>query len=209
LAQAHHDAKMPTAIDTEWFVDRLEQRQLSQRGLARLMGIDPAAVSLMFRGKRRITLEEAAQLAVLLDVSTTEVLQRAGLPTHGERTVKVAGFITKDYEVMLQAEGAHDMVEAPSNVPQDTIALQARTTGTDMELIDGYLYFIAGSRRSPSEALGQLAMCAVKGNGTKVGHLKRGYRRGTYNLVNARGDILTNVELAWASPVLWVKTIAG
>lgn len=196
-------------IDTDWFADRLRVRDLSQRGLARLMGIDPAAVSLMPRGKRRITLEEAAQLAVLLDVSTTEVLQRAGLPAHGERTVKMVGHMTHHYEVVMEAEGAHEMVEPPGNVPNDTIAIQARTTGTEMEMIDGYIYFIAGARRQPVESLGQLAMCAVKGNGIKVAHVKRGYRRGAYNLVSDRGDILTNVELAWASPVLWVKTIAG
>ncbi len=36
-------------IDTEWFRDRLASRKLSQRGLAKAMGVDPSAVSLMFR----------------------------------------------------------------------------------------------------------------------------------------------------------------
>jgi len=197
---------MATAIDTQWFVDRLAQRDLSQRGLARLMGVDPAAVSLMLRGKRKITLEEAAQLAVLLDVSTTEVLQRAGLPTHGERMVKLVGHITKHYEVVLSGEGTHELVDCPVDVPTDTIVLQARTAGSDQDMMDGYLFFVAGARRQPTESIGQMAMCAVKSDGIKVGHLKRGYRRGTYNIVSSRGDILTNVELAWASPVLWIKT---
>lgn len=53
-----------------------------------------------------------------------------------------------------------------------------------------------------------MALMAVKGNGQKLCWIKRGYRRGTYNLVGFRGPIADGVEIAWASPVLWIKTIA-
>ena len=52
------------------------------------------------------------------------------------------------------------------------------------------------------------AWAAVKGNGIKLCHVKKGYRKGTYNLVGLRGPVLENAELAWASPVLWIKTTA-
>ena len=38
----------------QWLKDRLSERKLSQRGLARSMGLDAAAVSLMLQGKRVI-----------------------------------------------------------------------------------------------------------------------------------------------------------
>lgn len=198
------DAGMP--IDTAWFTDRLAQRRLSQRGLAKLMGLDPAAVSLMLRGKRKIILEEAAQLAVLLDVSVTEVLERAGLPVHGEAKVPLIGYTTATYEVVQAGEGAHDMVDAPPGVPSNCVAIQARTASTDREQVDGYLYFVSGDRANPANAIGDMAWIAVKGNGQKLCWVNRGYRRGTYNLVGVKGPLVENAELAWASPVLWIKT---
>ena len=35
------------SIDTQWFTDRLAERRMSQRQLAKLMGIDSSAVSLI------------------------------------------------------------------------------------------------------------------------------------------------------------------
>ena len=52
-------------MDTNWFRDRLADRGLSQRALARHMGLDAAAVSLMLRGRRVMKLTEAAEIARL------------------------------------------------------------------------------------------------------------------------------------------------
>lgn len=195
-------------IDTQWFVDRIAARKLSLRGLAKLMGLDPAALSLAFRGKRKITLEEAAQLSVLLDVSTTEVLERAGIKAHGELKVKVIGYRMPDGHVQLAGEGLHDMVEAPPGVPSDCVAIQSRTAGSNSEAIDGWLFFASADHGSPSHAMGQFALLAIKGNGMKLAHIRKGYKRGTYNLLSMKSEeIMQNAELAWASPVLWIKTL--
>lgn len=66
-------------IDTHWFQSQLADRRLSQRKLAQLMGVDPGAVSLMINGKRRMTMEEAAEIARLLHVDVTEVMTKAGV----------------------------------------------------------------------------------------------------------------------------------
>lgn len=195
-----------TTIDTQWFTDRLTQRQLSQRGLAKLMGLDPAAISLMFRGKRRMTLAEAAQLAVLLDVSTTEMLERAGLPIHAQDRVKLAGYMLSNGEVAMAGEGAHEFVDAPGPVADSVIAFQARTSGTDREMIDGWIHYVDDVKGSPATCLGQYGMAAIKGNGIKIAFIKKGYRRGTYNLMIGATIVAENAELAWASPVIWIKT---
>lgn len=67
------------SVDTRWFQTRLADARLSQRKLARHLGVDPAAVSLMFRGKRKISAAEAGDIARFLGVSVTEVLLRAGV----------------------------------------------------------------------------------------------------------------------------------
>ena len=95
-------------VDTQWFRDRLAARKLSQRGLARAMGVDASAVSLMLRGLRRMTVEEAGQVAVLLQVTTQEVMQAAGVPVQGGKRVRLMGYVQAGGRVVLEAEGLHD-----------------------------------------------------------------------------------------------------
>lgn len=66
-------------IDTRWFQDRLADKRMSQRKLASVMNLDPAAVSLMFRGRRKMSAAEAAEVARILNVEVDEVLRRAGI----------------------------------------------------------------------------------------------------------------------------------
>ena len=66
-------------MDTLWFKEKLKDKKLSQRGLAKLLEIDPAAVSLMFRGQRKMTPHEAHQISVILGVPILEVMRHAGI----------------------------------------------------------------------------------------------------------------------------------
>jgi transcriptional regulator with XRE-family HTH domain len=197
------------AINTAWFIDRLAQRHLSQRQLAKLMGLDSAAVSLMLRGKRKMTLDEASQIAVLLQSTTADVLEAAGVAVTGsDRRVKVIGFMHGDSSVGLEAEGTHDLVDAPPGLPGDAVAIQCRTARTEQELVDGWLYFLSEAQINPERAVGTFALVAIKNNGLQIAHVKRGYRKGTFNISDSTGRTLQNAELAWASPVYWIKTTA-
>lgn len=123
---------MNMPINSKWFTDKLVERQLSQRGLAKLMGLDASAV-----------------------------------------------------------------------------AIQCRTTGTPLELMDGWEMFFSSKHENPAVAVDQMALVATKQNGLRLCNVKRGYRRGTYNLLAMGFEPIQNVELAWASPILWIKTVAN
>jgi transcriptional regulator with XRE-family HTH domain len=191
---------MPT-VDTEWFRDRLASRKLSQRGLAKLMGLDPSALSLMFRGRRRMTVEEAAQIAVLLQATTAEVLTAAGVEVQGGERVRLMGYVQAGGKVTLEAEGLHDTVDAPPGLPTDAVAIQARHGGPE----DGWVYYLSETHAPPVAALGQLAVCAVRDNGLLLAHVRRGYRAGAFNLQPIGAPEQTNISLAWATPVLWIR----
>lgn len=195
-------------IDTQWFNDRILAQKTSQRKLAKLMGLDASALSLSFRGKRKLSIEEASQLAVLLNASLPEVLTAMGAPPAADR-VKIIGYIAGDCSVQLEADGIHETVALPPNLPQDTVALQAHTARTSQHPIDGWLYFISESKCRPEQTIGTVSVCAVKNNGLLIGHVERGYRAGTYNLMLNTGETKKNLELAWACPILWIKTTTG
>ena len=195
-------------IDTQWFNDRILAQHTSQRKLAKLMGIDSSALSLALRGKRKLSIDEASQLAVLLNSSLQEVLTAAGAPPAADR-VRIIGYINGDCGVQLEADGIHETVALPPNLPQDTVALQAHTARTSQHPIDGWLYFISESKCRPEQTIGTVALCAVKNNGLLIGHVERGYRAGTYNLMLNTGETKKNLELAWSCPILWIKTTTG
>lgn len=193
---------MAPKVDTNWFKQRLAQRELSQRQLAKLMNLDHAAISLMLRGKRRMTVEEASQLAVLLQSTSAEVLSAAGVHVTGGDKVRIASILSADGSVHPVPDGLHDTVDAPPNIPVDALAIQSRTGGLE----DGWLYFHGATHQRPDECVGDFALVAVRGNGLVLAHVRKGYRPGTYNLIDHAGKQTHSAELAWASPVLWVQT---
>lgn len=49
-------------MNTKWFRDRLKGIELSQRGLAKLLDVDAAAVSYMLRGQRKTLSTDSGKL---------------------------------------------------------------------------------------------------------------------------------------------------
>jgi len=66
-------------VDKKWFFDKLRERKLTLRGLAQHLKLDPAAVSRMFSGERKMQIEEAHAIAKWLHVTATDVMFHAGV----------------------------------------------------------------------------------------------------------------------------------
>jgi len=193
-------------MNTDWFRHLMAARKLSQRGLAKLLDLDPAAVSLMMRGQRRMTNNEAHQISVILGVPITEVLRQAGIEVRDDvRHVKVAGFIDEHAVVTLFPSRTHDKVIGPADCPEGTYALQKRTPNAPQ---DGWMYFISPAEDDPRAHLGKLCCLALENGEHLVTFLHRGYRTGTFNLIRCTGNAQrTDASVTWASPVLWVKPL--
>jgi transcriptional regulator with XRE-family HTH domain len=203
--------KAPIPIDTDWFKERLEARNLSQRRLAKEINIDPAALSLALRGFRRLQLEEAQQIAVILGVSVTEVLARAHAdfdPSAGSgEKATVVGHITSHGHVHKGRTEGSRRVPLPSGLPADTLALRYQTN----DHRDGWLTYYVPKKAVDREAIGRLAVVALN-DGSKtmlVRMLKHGAKSGVYELVDVLGDgpPMKDVRLISASPVLWLQTV--
>ena len=192
-------------MNTEWFRQVLAAKKLSQRRLAGLMELDPAAVSLMLRGQRRMTNEEAHQLSVILGVKTTEVLRQAGIAVSDDvRHVKVTGYIDEKAVVTLFPRRTHDKVVGPADCPEGTYALQMRTPGNQK---DGWMYFVSPAEDDPRAHLGQLCCVALENGDHLVAFAQRGYRSGTFNLLQSGTSeaLRTDCVVVWASRILWIK----
>ena len=197
-------------VDTSWFVERLAARDMSMRGLAKLMNLDPAAISYMLRGKRKMKMDEAAQLAALLDSTPTEIFEHVGIHSASPKRVRLEGYINGKGEIVAFGKGAHDMVEPPGDVSPETVAFQCRTSGTELDRMDGQIYFVNHTKANPAQYLEQFCTCAIKAGPTVIAQIRKGYKRGTYNLIlMGTGRTLEDQTIAWASPVTWTKFPVG
>lgn len=191
-------------MDTLWFKDKLKDKKLSQRGLAKLIELDPAAVSLMLRGQRKMTPHEAHQISVILGVPILEVMRRAGIDvTEDVRKAPIAAHMDSYGNVVAMPNGTHDTVSSPGDCPVGTYAVQVRAH-TSMK--DGWLLFITPAQNAPEDHLDQLCSCATKAGKQLMGVIRRGYRRDTQNLILWPSDeTIFDADLVWVSPVLWIK----
>lgn len=192
-------------VNTQWFRARLADKELSQRQLAKLMKLDPGAVSLMLRGQRRMTNEEVRLLAWVLGVKATEVLRQLGVAiTDDIKNTPIVGYIDGLGVVTPLPAGTHDRIAGPADLPNQSYALQRRAVN---DLSDGWLFFVSGSHEDPNAVVDHLAICTTAPGKSYLAHLRRGYKAGTFNLVGNSTEIIENQSLAWAAPVLWVKPV--
>lgn len=195
-------------INQDWFKERLVELKLSQRQLAKRMKIDPASMSNMLAGKRSMTMDEARKIAAHFLLPVTEVMRQAGIDVHDDvRKVPIAGYVSSGGLVTLLPTGTHDEVVAPADVPAGGYAVQVRIVNN---VRDGWLYFVSGQHVEPSEAMDKLCLVALKDGTLLHAMIKRGYKKGAFNLLltgEESGKVMENKELAWASRTLWIQPI--
>lgn len=201
MSDSNPDAKP----DTRWFHDRMAERKISQRELARRIGIDPAGLSLTLRGKRTMRMHEAVDLARLLGVPLLELLVRSGVDhPMPPGDIAVTGWLDAHGEVHCEPDlGA---IQRPHGLPTDTTAVQCRTAGSDLDYMDGWLLFVSRPVEPPTiDHLGRLCLVRLTGSVIYLAQLRRGYAPGRWNLAGPVAHA-TDVAVDWTAPVLNIRT---
>lgn len=191
-------------MNTQWFRERLRDKKISQRKLAAMINIDPAAVSLMLRSKRRMSPAEAHRMAQILGQSVTEVLRQAGIEVTDDITrVPIRGYMTDEGIVHSFAEKTHEFIVGPADCPSGTFALQVRSPNS---IKDGWILFISPDQVSPEDNIDHLCLCATEKGKQTMGVVRRGYRANTFNLVTWPDmQNLTDQDFVWTGQVFWIK----
>lgn len=191
-------------VNTSWFRDQMAARKLSQRAMAKMLGIDASAVSLMLRGRRMITSEEARKMSDILGARTTEVLRQAGIAVSEDvYKVPVTAAIDEDGVVTLFQNGTHDAVIGPADCPVNTYATQVRAPTA---IQDGWVLFVSPTMLEPAKLVDRLCIATSNTGTSRVAVIRRGYRSGTFNLISwPAGRLLQDQTIIWASAILWVK----
>jgi transcriptional regulator with XRE-family HTH domain len=194
-------------MNTQWFRERLQDKKLSQRGLAKMLDIDPAAASLMLRGKRRMTPHEAHQISVILGTPLNEVMRFAGIDvTEDIHNCPVIAHVNEHGAVTLMPPGTHDLAKGPADCPVGTYAVQVRSHAS---IKDRWMLFVTPAQRSAEKNLDLLCLVATTDGKQVLAVVRRGYRRDTCNLVLWPSmEILSDAQIAWTSTVQWIKPLS-
>lgn len=195
------------SVDTIWFKNLLADKRMSQRGLAKQLNIDPAAVSLTLRGKREMKIAEAAAIARLLGVPADEVMEHAGVRISSKNMlVPIGGTMDGTAEIHIDMQTYGSIHHPGGELPQEAIAVLCKTEGTDLAHMDGWLLLAEAGfeeRGIMPEAVGHLSFCRIGGGGIYVAKVVRGMHRGRWTLHTPTG-VMKDIVVEWAKPVLLV-----
>lgn len=194
-------------INTHWFREKLAEKQLSQRGLAKLMGLDSAAVSLMLRGKRQMRISEAAMIANFLGVSPEEVISHVGPTTDTPSPIPIIGTVNGGGKIRW-ADGLGEVPRPVGELPLRCAAIQCRTVGTPLDYMDRWVLFVPEPHDVTEvrpECVDRLSVVRPAGGDSIIAQVRRGYAPGRWNL---RGPAVNAEETAldYAVPILLITT---
>ncbi len=194
-----------TDVNKRYFDSLLQAKELSLRGLAQRMGMSHSQLSLTFSGDRKMQLDEAAQLASIFGEPLYRIIENVGVSVRGTAVhrVDVVGAVQGDGTVLIHPAGTIERTNAPEDVPDNGIAIQCRTAGSELDWLDGAVFFCAAPDGVSNAILGRFSYCQIKGGPAVVAMVKRGYKESTVNLSGPFAG--ESVKLEWASPILWTR----
>ncbi|MES2348474.1 MAG: helix-turn-helix transcriptional regulator [Pseudomonadota bacterium] len=200
------------AVDARWFKDRLADKQISQRQFAKMLGLDPSAITRFLDGDRNLSMDEAVAFATICGVTLDDVMRRTGvkLPSaNGKGAAPVVGWVD-DRGIIHQdgADAAHRTVPLPPECPADSVAVRYKAPESASSVMDGWLYYYTRTERVPPEAIGKICVVQVKAGPAMLVHLRKGYTSGTYSIrpLAIGAEMAENVVVERAAPILWIRT---
>lgn len=190
------------SIDTRWFRDRLADNRMSQRELARKMGLDHASISGLIRGKRPMRMTEAGTIARLLGVPVSQVVEHAGLKLDEARQCVVVGWVDGTSEAHIDWNTESERVPCVLGCPPRCVAVRFQTAATALDHLDGWLaHFVMPGDEVPADAIGRLCLVKLREGMTAICSVRRGYRPGRWNITCLIGGQMESVDLQWATPI--------
>ena len=189
-------------IDAKWFRARLKDARLTQRALAKQLGIDPAQVTHLFAGRRRMQLDEATVIAQFLNTTVEDVLNHAGLPVQadGKRSLMLAGYVDHVGEVHIERGEHAATVTAPGSLDPGTVAVRSRSP----DMLRGALLFFKPGETVDPASIGRLAAVRLAGGPWLIRTVQPGVEAGTFDLYWPT-TLIEGARLGAAVPILWIK----
>lgn len=189
-------------MNKAFFTEQFQARGISQREAGRRMGLASSQMVRLLDGKRKLQLSEAVELAQMLNLSLNEILLHAGVEMpSGQLAVPVIGILGGDGHIAEPPSDTRDVAVSPGGIVVQSVAVQARTAGSPLDWMDGWVFFCEVDQQPPDAShIGRFCLAQLSGGARVMGTLRRGYNKGTYSFFGTfQGSSLT---VEWVRPVI-------
>lgn len=183
---------------------------LSQEDAAEKVGLSQQTVGKQERGTTAVTIEQLLSYAAVYRCDAADLL-----PGRETRAVPIVGYVGAGQFVAFDdhAKGqGMDEVECPRGLdPKKIVAVRVKGDSMAPLIRDGWLLFYSRDPEPDVAAvLGKTCVVKLAGDhgqdgDTMVRQVRRGYSLGRFNLMPMSGDMIEDVALEWAAPVLDMK----
>jgi hypothetical protein len=198
------------AINTEWFHQQFERQESSLRSFARHAGMDPAVVSRMLSGQRRMKLEEAQEIANFLRVPLVEVLKHAGLSIDDDgsptrillaATVNETGQIQRLPEPRPLPQSVIERAQSAIDTLPMVIAAQVRALSGPLTIFDDAVILFGHTDAVDPAAIGVLSVCRSFAGEQIIAKIERARKTGEARVITVDGKT-KEFDLHTATPVI-------
>ena len=184
-------------VDTKLFRDRMRDKDITNRQLARAMNLDPSATSLMLRGKRGVKDDEISRLANILNLGVDDVLRALGQRPPAD-TVPLAGTIG--------ADGRASVRESKELAPRwEGSVVEAYRIYAGGHYANGWMLGVAAPT---SDFLGRPGLVEIEGEPKlRAGIVMRGFEAGIFEILPFLdcGVILSRAKILSMRPIRWIR----
>lgn len=189
----------------------LESVRAALRRIMDRKGVKPTTLSLQVGTNRTLVkdlLEKAndvqlgtlSKLAGALDVEIAEIL--------ASPRVVVAGYIGAGGEVIFEDLGQDETVPRPPGISGTVVALEVRGASMLPKYRDGDIIYIQRNHDGVlPDYLGEDCAVRLTTGETYIKQLIMGSQEGRFTLISLNAPPLENVEVEWATPVLFIMPV--
>lgn len=118
--------------------------------------------------------------------------------------VPLIGIVGAGQAVYPINDGANDMVEAPENALDSTVAVEVRGESMLPWLEDGWLIYYS-RHLPPEELVNRRAVVQLEDGRLLVKTIQHGSQSGLWSLSSTNAAPITDVAVRWAAPIDWIK----
>lgn len=192
-------------FDINVFRKRLDalmgERKIARKPLAKKAGLGETAIRDIYDPKRQdVRVGTLVKLAEYFEMSVDDLID--------EPDIRLAGRIGAGGEVLFEAvdDPEAPVVPRPPGASGTMMALLVVGASMLPKYEDGDIVYVRrGNQGIPKKAIGEYCAIRTVDGGTYLKILSKGSVPGRFTLRSLNAPDMENVEVEWASPVLWTK----
>lgn len=164
-------------------------------------GLGTTFVRDMLERNRVPSIDKFAKIAKVLDTTVSDLL---GEQPDMQRLVPLMGYVGAGQAVYPIDDGGSEMVEAPPEASESTVAVRIRGDSMLPAFEDGWLLYYS-RHLPPQEMINRRCVVQLADGRILVKTLRRGAVQDVWTLTSTNAADIEDVVVEWAAPIDWIR----